>query len=233
MGTFNPQAITGDFGGAVADLFAADALRSQSTADLAKANAARVAGQADRLKSQGDIVEGQAYGEAAGLADLNAKYTEASTRIQTAQADRALFGTLGGIKADIAGSGFGEVGSGGDILRDSAAQGALNRAVLTQQGQITEAGFEEQASSFRSLQTVAGLASQEDLLAAQGEDIAAQSYTQAAAADKTAAQGKDISAIISGIAGVAQIALAIPTGGASLGVGGMGLPEGAATGGLY
>jgi hypothetical protein len=57
----------------------------------------------------------------------------------------------------------------------------------------------------------------------------------AAAADEKAAQGKDISAVISGIAGIASIALAIPTGGASLalGAGGMGLAEGAATGSLY
>jgi len=54
---------------------------------------------------------------------------------------------------------------------------------------------------------VAGFASQEDLLVAQQQDIAAQSYTDAAAADQKAAQGKDISAIISGIAGIAALAL--------------------------
>jgi hypothetical protein len=91
------------------------------------------------------------------------------------------------------------------------------------------------ASSFRSLQTVAGFASQQDELAAQGQDIAAESYIDAAAADKKGAEGKDISAIISGVAGVAEIVGAfLPTGGGgSLGTGGMGLPEGAATGGLY
>jgi hypothetical protein len=52
------------------------------------------------------------------------------------------------------------------------------------------------------------------------------------AADQKAAQGWDISAIIKGIAGVAEIVLGIPPT-ASLGTGGMGLPEGAATGGLY
>jgi hypothetical protein len=36
-------------------------------------------------------------------------------------------------------------------LRDSASQGALNRAVLVQQGHITEAGCQEQAESYRAL----------------------------------------------------------------------------------
>lgn len=195
-----------DFGAAASDLFAADALRSKSDADLAQGRAARVAGQADRVKSQGDLVEGEAYGKAATLADLNAQFTEQSTAIQTAQADRALFGTMGEARADIAGSGGTEGGSAGDILRASASQGALNRAVLGQQGLITEAGYQEQGDSFRSLQTVAGFASQQDELAAQGQDIAAASYDKAAEADQRAAKGKDISAIISGIAGVASIA---------------------------
>jgi hypothetical protein len=230
---FDISNIAGDFGAAASDLFAASGYNSKANADLAQARAARVAGQADRIKAQGDRVEGASYGEAAGLADLNAEYTKQSTAIQTAQADRALFGTVGAIRADVASSGFGEGGSAGDILRDSASQGALNRAVLGQQGLITEAGYKEQADSFRSLQTVAGFASQQDELAAQGQDIAAQSYTDAAAADRKAAQGSDISAIIKGVAGIAEIAFGIPPIGGSLGSGGMGLPAGAATGGLY
>src|ERR1019366_2908418 len=50
-------------------------------------------------------------------------------------------------------SGFGEGGSGGDILRSSASEGALNRAVLVQQGHITEAGYQEQADSYTAMQT--------------------------------------------------------------------------------
>src|ERR1700686_3217092 len=147
------QAAFGDFGAAASDLFSADALRSKSSADLASAAAARVGGQADRIKSQGDLVEGAAYGEAGALAHLNAQYTAQSTASQPAQAARALFGTMGAIRSDVASSGFGEGGSAGDILRDSASQGALSRAVLNQQGVITEAGYKEQADSFRSLQT--------------------------------------------------------------------------------
>jgi hypothetical protein len=129
---------------------------------------------------------------------------------QTAQADRQLYGVMGNPRAAIASSGGGEGGSAGDILRSSASQGSLSGAVLNQQGLITEAGFTEQADSFRSLQTVAGYASQEDELAAQGQDIAAQSYTDAAAADNKAATGKDISAVISSVAGLASLFIGIP-----------------------
>lgn len=209
----------GDFGAAASDLFAASADRSKAGTDRANARLAQISGQADLLKAKGDALEGTQYGEAATLSDLNSEFTKQSTAIQTAQADRALFGVMGTQRADIAASGFGEGGSGGDILRDSASQGALSRAVLNQQGLITEAGYQEQADSYRTMQSAAGIAVQSDTLAAQGEDISAQSYNDAAAADEKAASGKDISAIISGVAGIASLALAIPTGGASLAVG--------------
>jgi hypothetical protein len=139
----------GDFGAAASDLFAASADRAKAGTDRANATLAKISGQADLLKSKGDTLEGTQYGEAATLSDLNARFTEQSTAIQTAQADRALFGVMGTQRADIAASGFGEGGSGGDILRDSASQGALSRAVLGQQGLITEAGYKERGIRHR------------------------------------------------------------------------------------
>ena len=62
--------------------------------------------------------------------------------------DRAIEKTIGGQQAEVAASGFGAAGSALDLLRDSAAQGALHKAVLAQQGLITEAGYEEQAKSY-------------------------------------------------------------------------------------
>lgn len=194
-----------DFGGAVSAIFAGQADEAQAGAALAKAAMSRTASQADILKSQGDVLEGQQYGEAATLADLNAQYTARSTAIQTAQADRELFLNMGGAKAAIGASGGTEGGSAGDILRASASQGALNRAVLGEQGLITEAGYTEQANSYRTMQSAAGLASQEDILASQGELQAATGYQAEAQADKTAATGSDISAVIKGAAGVAAL----------------------------
>lgn len=195
-----------DFGTMVSDFYASDADKAKASADEAQGTAARAGAQADLLKGQGDLVEGEMYGTAASLADTNAAFTAQSTAIQTAQADRSLFGVLGSESAGIASSGFGEGGSAGDILRSSASQGALNRAVLGQQGLITEAGYQEQASSYRSMQTAAGIASQAEDVSATGEQAAAQGYDYAAQAERSAATGADISGIISGIAGVASIA---------------------------
>jgi hypothetical protein len=120
--------------------------------------------------------------------------------------------SLGQTRADVAGAGFAESGSALDILRESASQGALTKSVMATQGLITEAGYQEQADSYRTMATAAGIA---------------------ADAENNAAKGDDWAAAIKGITAVASIALAIPTGGASLGAGGMGLAEGAATGSLY
>jgi hypothetical protein len=68
-------------------------------------------------------------------------------------------------------------------------------------------------------------------LAMQGEEQAAQMYLKESDAYRTAATGSDISAVISGVAGVAALVLAPATGGASLAAagvleGGMALGQG-------
>jgi hypothetical protein len=141
-----------DFGGAVSDLFAASA---------------------DRAKAAGLRIEGQEYTLAAGLATQNAQYTQVSTDIKEFQAQRDIFQTLGKQQADVASSGFQEAGSALDLLRDSANQGALNQAVIGAQGQITEAGYEEQAASYTLMSQAASMAATASDKAAQGADIAA------------------------------------------------------------
>jgi hypothetical protein len=149
-----------DFGGAVSDLFAASA---------------------DRTKAAGMRAEAQEFSLAAGLATQNAQYTQVSTDIKEFQAQRDIFQTLGKQQADVATSGFQEAGSALDLLRDSANQGALNQAVIGAQGQIQEAGYEEQAASYT---------------------LMAQAANMAATADDKAAQGATYAAIIQGAAGV-------------------------------
>src|SRR5262249_14319456 len=83
--------------------------------------------------------------EAAGLADLNEKYTETATAIKQAQQQRSLELSQGSTEAAVAGSGFEASGSALDLLRDSAQQGALAHQVLGYQGLITEAGYKQQA----------------------------------------------------------------------------------------
>jgi hypothetical protein len=141
-----------DLGGAVSDLFAASA---------------------DRSKAQGDFTEADNYALASTLATKNEAFTVQSTAIKQAQNDRQIYQTLGGVTADTAGSGFAASGSSMDVLRDSAAQGALTKAVAGQQGLITEAGYQEQATSYQNMQGAAIMAGNAENNAATGADIGA------------------------------------------------------------
>lgn len=152
-----------DIGGAVSDLFAAEGHRS---------------------KAQGDLLEKQNYLLASDLALQNEKFTETSTAIKQSQLDRSIYQTIGGQQADVAGAGFGASGSALDLLRDSASQGALTKAVAAQQGLITEAGYEEQSKTAQNM---------------------AQAAQVAADAENKAAFGADITGAIKGVAAIATL----------------------------
>lgn len=109
-----------------------------------------------RLKAYGDTVEAGNYDLAADLAGKNEKFTETSTAIKEAQATRQIYQGIGTETADIAGAGL-SVGSGSslDLLRSSAQQGALTKAVAGQQGLIQEAGYKEQQTSFTNMAVAA------------------------------------------------------------------------------
>lgn len=139
------QSTFSDISGAVSDIF-----QGQATA----------AGL--RLKAEGDLAEAKNYDLASALADQNEKFTETSTSIKESQADRNLYMTIGGQKADVAAGGFAASGSSLDLLRSSASQGALNRAVLGEQGLITEAGYKEQADSYTNMSQAARQAAAEE-----------------------------------------------------------------------
>lgn len=121
-------------GGAVGDL-----LQGQATA------------KSLRLKAAGSLVEGENYGLAADLARRNEEFTRQSTDVKLTMADRQLYQTIGTQEAQIAGAGFGQSGSALDILRDSASQGALTHALVSQQGLIEEASYQQQAKSYDNL----------------------------------------------------------------------------------
>lgn len=173
---FGASTIT-DFGGAVGDLFAASADRSKA--------------QGLRIKAQGDALEGQNYDLAATLAGQNEQFAETSTAIKQQQFDRNIYQTIGGQEADVAGAGFAQSGSALDLLRDSASQGALTKAVAGQQGLIQEAGYTEQQQSYQNLSKAAAFA-------VQGDNLAAD------AADK-AATGADITSGFKAAAGIATL----------------------------
>lgn len=141
-----------DIGGAASDLFAGSALRS---------------------RAKGNRIEGEEYSLAANLADQNAQFAATSTAVKQAQEQRSINMTLGQQQADVASSGFAAGGTALDLLADSARQGALSKAVLGQQGAIEQAGYKEQAQSFRLMQDAANVAATSADHAAQGADISA------------------------------------------------------------
>jgi hypothetical protein len=167
-----------DAAGAVSDLFAA---------------------QADRYKAQGAAFEKQNYDLAATLAQQNAGYTEWTTNVKAQMADRTTQQALGSVTAGEANSGLATSGTAMDLLHESAANGALAKENAITQGNITEAGYEEQAQSYRNMSQAAQVAIN---------------------ADNTAATGADISGVLKGAASIASLFLAPETGGLSLAIGG-------------
>lgn len=152
-----------DASGAVSDLFAASA---------------------DKSKATGDFLEAQNYDLAGGLATQNAQYQQWTTNIQALQAEKKTMQSAGTATADIAGSGLATSGSGMDLLRENAENGAIAKDVGITQGNIQEAGYEEQAKSY---------------------NIMSQAATNAGNAENTAATGADITAGIKGAASIATL----------------------------
>lgn len=227
-----------NLGGAASDLFAglgasakgklsADALRMNAQSTRIGAGSTRLTAESLRTKARGDLAEADNYDLATQLARENEAYTEQSTRLQQSQLDRQLTQTIGGQRASVAAAGFAEGGSAGDILRDSASQGAIAHGVIGQQGSIAMAGFEEQAKSFETMSRAGrataadefGIADKTDVIAGQQDALAGQQDQLAVATQKVAddsATGSFISAALKGVAAVASIVAAPATGGLSL-----------------
>ena len=148
--------------------------------------------KADKAKAQYDLTEGKEYDLASQLALQNEQFTQMSTAIKDAQTSREIAKSEGATTAAVAGGGFATSGSALDILRDSAQQGAITRAVGQEQGLVTEAGYAEQAQSY---------------------SLMAGAANQAAAAEKEAAQGAKIGAIMQGIGAAVGIGTAVAGGG--------------------
>ena len=123
-----------DFGGAASDLFASFGANE---------------------KAAGDEAEAAGYRQAAGLARQNVTLEQVSTNIQQLQQEREAAKVIGTQRAEVAGSGFEESGSALDLLRSSAQQGALAKALIGEQGQIQETAFEQQATSYDTMANAA------------------------------------------------------------------------------
>ncbi len=117
------QTALGDTGGAVTALFGASGSRAAATS----------------------------YDEAERIARENAAFARQATRIKGMQIGRETFKVLGQQRAEVSGAGFAESGSALDILRSSASQGAMTKAINEEQGAITANAYEEQAAQFAGM----------------------------------------------------------------------------------
>src|SRR5258708_29420594 len=91
------------------------------------------------------------YDEAERIARENAAIARQATRIKSMQIGRETFKVLGEQQAQVAGAGFAASGSALDILRSSASQGAMTKAISEEQGAITANAYEEQAAQFAGM----------------------------------------------------------------------------------
>jgi hypothetical protein len=124
----------GDFGAGISDIFAGIGAGS---------------------KAQGDYAEASMYNEAADWANKEAQFATTSMNIQQYQLQRQLTQSLSQTSAEQAGAGFAASGSGLDILRDSASQGALTQAVAHENGLISIENFQQQASADEAMANAA------------------------------------------------------------------------------
>lgn len=124
-----------------------------------------------KYKAQGLKLQAQSYRDASEYSLRNIDYVKADTEIKTAQAQRNLFSALGQLEADIAGAGFTASGSGGDLLRMSAAEGALEQNVLRWQGSIQEEGFRVQSESYLAQAQAADLAAKAEKKAGKSSTL--------------------------------------------------------------
>lgn len=116
--------------------------------DFADADFGQLGGAVDSLFTGiGASEAAGSYKKSAKALRVNAKLEEESFNIKRAMLGRQIYGTLGGQKADVAAAGFKASGSGLDLLRDSAAQGALAKAALGLQKDIAVKNWNDQADA--------------------------------------------------------------------------------------
>jgi len=112
----------------------------------------------DFLKAYGSFQAEGSYTESAGQDIANAGLAIQKAHIQQAQIGRQLALTQGHNASTITGNGFELGGSGLDIMRSIAQEGALSEAVAGEQGLINQQGYLAQASAAKAAANQAGIA---------------------------------------------------------------------------
>lgn len=141
-----------------------------------------------QIKELGYQTEATDYTLAANLAQQNEQYTKTSTGIQEAQQNRQITQATGRTTAEVAGAGFANSGTSLALLRSNAQQGAIAQSALSQQGLMTEAGYQEESTAYTNMAT---------------EATEASNLTASAA--KTAETGDIIGGVLKGAAAIATL----------------------------
>lgn len=114
-----------------------------------------IGGVGDLFQGVAGFVGGQAtakaYKKAAKLAAQNAILSRAAGDIKLAQTSKVIFKTLGAQQAGYAAAGLSGSGSAQYILRDSVAQGALEKAIINTQTLINVNAYKSQAAQFKGM----------------------------------------------------------------------------------
>jgi|CXWL01.1.fsa_nt_gi hypothetical protein len=233
MDLFGPKAGKAERGQSLSFSGQAIGARGQAIGARGQAEASRYSATANRMRAGIYRDEATGYDSAGYLSELSLQFQEKSTAIQQMQADREIYKTIGGAEADIAGAGFSASGSGLDILRDSAAQGALTKEIIGVQGSIDANVYKQAALGYRmQAEASRGTAGIADVTAA-GDEAAAGTYEEIAGTyDQQAGTYTELSklalemsadaktkqkwsGVMKGIAGVADLGMMIATGGLS------------------
>lgn len=94
----------------------------------------------DLLGGVGDYLGGNAAAggskKAAAFYFKAADLTNLATGLKETAASRQIYQTLGGARADVAANGLTQTGNAEDVMRSSAQQGALSKALVQLQGDI-------------------------------------------------------------------------------------------------
>lgn len=99
----------------------------------------------------GDFASAKAYKKAAKYAHQNAIISAEAGAIKLDQTERQIFKTLGAQAAGYAGAGLTGGGSAQAIMRDSVAQGSLEKAIVNAQTQIDIQGYLAQEAQFKGM----------------------------------------------------------------------------------
>lgn len=121
---------------------------------------------ADIFSAQGAATSASTYRQAAAFSKQNAKYEAEATAIKEAQATRQAYLGVGATRADIGNSGFGNSGSALDLLRSGVQQGALQRNLISIQGNINVNSYNQQAAAELGQAQSADQAAQGDMFGA-------------------------------------------------------------------